>query len=146
MNSSANAAAQVRRTRSAGGIGWRDSIYTEPASPHLFARFAGGFGAMRFRNCLLRAALAGVCLAAWTGVAGAQTGRVGGVIKDESDQPIKGATIRAENPNASPSSFTAVTDEKGRFSIIGLRTGSWTFTVEAAGFAPQGRMMTVQTI
>ncbi len=101
---------------------------------------------MRFRTCLLRAALAGVCLAAWSGVAAAQTGRVGGVIKDEGDQPIKGATIRAENPDASPNSFTAVTDEKGRFSIIGLRRGDWNFTVEAAGFAPQSRRMSVQTI
>ena len=101
---------------------------------------------MRFRTCLLRAALAGVCLAAWSGVAAAQTGRVGGVIKDETDQPIKGATIRAENPDSSPNSFTAVTDEKGRFSIIGLRKGDWNFTVEAAGFAPQSRRIGVQTI
>src|SRR5882672_5267652 len=101
---------------------------------------------MRFRHCLMRATLAGVCLAAWSGVAAAQTGRVGGLIKDESDQPIKGATIRAENPDAAPTSFTAVTDEKGRFSIIGLRTGDWNFTVEAAGFAPQSRKMRVQTI
>ena len=36
-------------------------------------------------------------------------------------QPIKGATVTAENPDASPSSFTATTDDKGRFSIIGLQ-------------------------
>jgi Tfp pilus assembly protein PilF len=101
---------------------------------------------MYFRNGPWRALLVAVCLIAWAAAAGAQTGRVGGVIKDDSDQAIKGATIRAENPNASPSSFTAVTDEKGRFSIIGLRTGLWTFTVEAAGFAPESRRMNVQTI
>ena len=55
--------------------------------------------------------------------AAAQTGRVGGVVKDEAGQPIKGATVTAENPGASPSSFTATTDDKGRFSIIGLKTG-----------------------
>ena len=45
----------------------------------------------------------------------AQTGRVGGVVKDESGQPIKGATVTAENPNIGQS-FTATTDDKGRFS------------------------------
>jgi Flp pilus assembly protein TadD len=80
------------------------------------------------------------------GTSAAQTGRVGGTVKDETGQPIKGATITAENPNASPSSFTATTDDKGRFSIIGLRTGQWTFTAQAPGFAPESGKMSVQTI
>jgi predicted TPR repeat methyltransferase len=101
---------------------------------------------MGFRQNLSRAALALVLVAACAGAAAAQTGRVGGVIKDEGDQPIKGATIRAENPNAAPTSFTAVTDEKGRFSIIGLRSGVWTFTVEATGFVPEVRKMSVATV
>jgi len=71
---------------------------------------------------------------------------VGGTVKDESGQAIKGATITAENPNASPSSFTATTDDKGRFSIIGLRSGTWTFTAQAPGFAPENGKMGVQTI
>jgi Flp pilus assembly protein TadD len=78
--------------------------------------------------------------------AAAQTGRVGGVVKDEGGQPIKGATITAENPNASPSSFTATTDDKGRFSIIGLKTGPWSFTAQAPGFGPESGRMQVQTI
>ena len=78
--------------------------------------------------------------------AAAQTGRVGGTVKDETGQAIKGATITAENPAASPGSFTATTDEKGRFSIIGLRTGQWSFTVQAPGFATDGLKMAVQTI
>ena len=101
---------------------------------------------MPFRTHLSRAALAAGLVTACAGMAAAQTGRVGGVIKDESDQPIKGATVRAENPNAAPSSFTAVTDDKGRFSIIGLRSGQWTFTVEAAGFAPDVKRMNVSTV
>lgn len=76
----------------------------------------------------------------------AQTGRVGGTVKDDQGQPIKGATITAENPQASPSSFTATTDDKGRFSIIGMRTGRWTFKAEAPGFAPQTAAMQVSTI
>src|SRR5919204_5078175 len=76
----------------------------------------------------------------------AQTGRVGGVVKDEQGQPIKGATVTAENPSASPSTFTATTDDKGRFSIIGLRTGQWTFTAQAPGFGPETGRMPVNTI
>jgi Flp pilus assembly protein TadD len=76
----------------------------------------------------------------------AQTGRVGGTVKDEGGQPIKGATVMAENPSASPSSFTATTDDKGRFSIIGLRNGQWTFTAQAPGFTPESGKMPVQTI
>jgi Tfp pilus assembly protein PilF len=93
-----------------------------------------------------RGVLAALFVALLAGGAAAQTGRVGGVVKDESGNPIKGATVTAENPNASPSSFTATTDDKGRFSIIGLRSGTWTFTAQAPGFAPENGKMGVQTI
>jgi len=105
---------------------------------------------MRQRLHLFRPVLALLMGAAMTAVfaasAWAQTGRVGGTVKDESGQAIKGATITAENPNASPSSFTATTDDKGRFSIIGLRSGTWTFRAEAPGFAMENTRLTVQTI
>lgn len=81
-----------------------------------------------------------------SGVAAAQTGRVGGIVKDEGGQPIKGATVTAENPNASPSSFTATTDDKGRFSVIGLRGGMWTFSAQAPGYAPESGKLNVGTI
>jgi hypothetical protein len=101
---------------------------------------------MRQRFLVFRAVLAAVFVAALASGAFAQTGRVGGIVKDEGGQPLKGATITAENPNASPSSFTATTDDKGRFSIIGLKTGSWTFSAQAPGFAPETGKMNVQTI
>ncbi|MBI3400717.1 MAG: tetratricopeptide repeat protein [Acidobacteria bacterium] len=87
-----------------------------------------------------------LCVIALAGAAAAQTGRVGGQVKDESGQPIKGATVTAENPNASPNSFTATTDDKGRFSIIGLKTGAWTFTAQAPGFAAESGRLEVKTI
>ena len=101
---------------------------------------------MRYRLLLFRTVVLALFMAALAGSAAAQTGRVGGTVKDESGQPIKGASITAENPNASPSSFTATTDDKGRFSIIGLRTGQWTFSAQAPGFAPESGRMNVQTI
>jgi tetratricopeptide (TPR) repeat protein len=101
---------------------------------------------MRFRILLSRAIVAATLVAACAASAAAQTGRVGGTVKDEAGNPIKGATITAENPNASPSSFTAITDEKGRFSIIGMRSGSWTFTATMQGYAPESGKLNVQTI
>ena len=78
--------------------------------------------------------------------AAAQTGRVGGTIRDGQGQPIKGATVTAENPQASPSTFTATTDDKGRYSIIGLRSGTWKITASAPGFTPSGGSVPIRTI
>ena len=107
----------------------------------LFPRFARSAEAFARQGIL--AAFFVVTLA---GAAAAQTGRVGGTVKDDQGQPLKGATITAENPNASPSSFTATTDDKGRFSIIGLRSGTWTFTAQAPGYGPESGKLNVQTI
>ncbi len=76
----------------------------------------------------------------------AQTGRVGGTVKDDKGQPVKGATVLAENPSSSPSSFTATTDDRGRFSIIGLRSGTWKVTASAPGFQPSSGQVPIRTI
>src|SRR5439155_23777298 len=83
---------------------------------------------------------------ALAGTAAAQSGRVGGVVKNEAGNPIKGATVTAENPGASPSSFTATTDDKGRFSIIGLKSGQWSFSPQAPGVGPEAGKLNVSTI
>src|SRR4249919_2640996 len=101
---------------------------------------------MRQRLYLSSFLLAALLVAALAGTAAAQTGRVGGVVKDEAGNPIKGATVTAENPAASPSSFTATTDDKGRFSIIGLKSGSWSFAAQAPGFGPEAGKLNVSTI
>lgn len=62
-----------------------------------------------------------------------------GTVKDTSDRPIKGATITAENPNASPSTYTTTTDRKGRFAFLAMRAGEWTFTIRAPGFQSDRR-------
>jgi tetratricopeptide (TPR) repeat protein len=92
---------------------------------------------------LLYAAIVTLCLAV---PALAQTGRVGGMVKDTEGKPIKGATVKAQNPGASPSEFTATTDDKGRFSMIGLRSGTWKFIAEAPGYLPQEGSAPVRTI
>ena len=78
--------------------------------------------------------------------AAAQTGRVGGVVKSTEGKPIKGATVKAQNPNFAPGEFTATSDDKGRWSIIGLRSGAWKFTAEAPGFQAQSGMANIRTI
>jgi tetratricopeptide (TPR) repeat protein len=92
------------------------------------------------------AIILGAALVAGALPAEAQTGRVGGTVKDQSGQPIKGATVIAENPQSSPPSFTATTDDRGRFSIIGLRSGTWKITASAPGFAPNGGNVPIRTI
>ena len=57
--------------------------------------------------------------------ASAQTaGRITGTIKDPDGKPIKGATVRATN-DAVNARITSTTDDKGRFAMIGVRTGRW---------------------
>src|ERR687889_867042 len=101
---------------------------------------------MRYARKLLTAIALGAALIVSALPAAAQTGRVGGTIKDQGGQPIKGATVVAENPQSSPSSFTATTDDRGRYSIIGLRSGTWKITASAPGFAPGGGNVPIRTI
>jgi tetratricopeptide (TPR) repeat protein len=101
---------------------------------------------MRHRIQLLTVIALGAALLVGAVPASAQTGRIGGTIKDQNGQPIKGATVVAENPQASPPSFTATTDDKGRFSIIGLRSGTWKITASAPGFMAGGGNVPVRTI
>jgi tetratricopeptide (TPR) repeat protein len=66
--------------------------------------------------------------------ASAQAARAMGTVKDQAGKAIKGATVRAVNPDASPSQFASATDDRGRWAMIGLRTGTWRFIVEAPGY------------
>jgi tetratricopeptide (TPR) repeat protein len=67
----------------------------------------------------------------------AQTARASGTVKDTSGKPMKGATVRATNKDAYPPQIASSTDDKGRWAMIGLRTGTWTFVVEAPGYSRQ---------
>ena len=58
-------------------------------------------------------------------------GRASGTVRDLDGEPIKGATVTAENAEAAPRALTAVTDEKGRFS--GSRPAPRNLEVHGAG-------------
>jgi tetratricopeptide (TPR) repeat protein len=65
----------------------------------------------------------------------AAQGRVMGIVQDTNGRPIKGAIIRAQNPETSSREWTAATDDKGRFVLLGLRLSpNWKFIAEAPGF------------
>lgn len=98
---------------------------------------------MRLCRSLSQLVLAAVLSTLSAAPAVAQIGRVGGVVKDEGGQPLKGATVTAENPNIGQS-FTATTDDKGRFTMIGLRAGQWRFIAQARGFTPEAGDMAVR--
>jgi cytochrome c-type biogenesis protein CcmH/NrfG len=66
----------------------------------------------------------------------AQTGVMTGIVYDDRGEPIRGATMRAENPAAYPRTLTTTSDQKGRISLVGLRSGQWNFTIEYPGFQP----------
>jgi tetratricopeptide (TPR) repeat protein len=82
------------------------------------------------------------CVAAcWTVLAfvppsGAQplVGRLTGTVKSITGLPVKAATIRAVNPTAIPNEFTATSDQKGEWAILGMRNGLWEVTASAPGF------------
>jgi Carboxypeptidase regulatory-like domain len=79
--------------------------------------------------------LAAALLYTTTGVA-QQVIRAAGTVKDDDGSPIRGAVITAVNPDRAPPRLTATSNDKGQFGIIGIRRGSWTFTVEAPGYEP----------
>jgi tetratricopeptide (TPR) repeat protein len=89
-----------------------------------------------------RGALVAVILTTIAASAAAQGSRVVGIVKDETGQPIKGATLSLENPDAIPRNFTATSDDRGRFAIIGLKSGEWSIVAQAPGFiADAGRVV-----
>jgi tetratricopeptide (TPR) repeat protein len=95
------------------------------------------------RLLFLRTTAAALLMSVLASAALAQSGRVNGVVKDDDGQPIKGATVTAENDNIG-GSHTASTDDKGRFSIIGLRPGQWTFIALAPGHSADGGRLPVR--
>ena len=63
-----------------------------------------------------------------------QTARLAGTVKDMTGRPIKGASIQARNPTASPNEFSVTTDQRGNWGMLGLGAGGWDVTASAPGF------------
>ncbi len=89
---------------------------------------------MKHSKSGVRGLFAALVIIATAGAAAAQGSRVVGIVKDETGQPIKGATLSLENPDAIPRNFTATSDEHGRFAVLGLKAGEWSIVAQAPGF------------
>jgi protocatechuate 3,4-dioxygenase beta subunit len=75
--------------------------------------------------------------------------RGAGLVVDQSERPVAGATVTLESAPArgerrmrfpgdpEPPRFTAASDARGRFEITGLPAGRYDLTAEARGFAPR---------
>lgn len=102
---------------------------------------------LRSRALRLLAASHAVALAFLVAAVPARAqGRVSGTVVDEYGDAVQGATVVAENPMGAPNTFTVVTDRKGRFGMLGLRGGTWKFTVSAPGFDPVSGSMPIRGI
>ena len=66
---------------------------------------------MLHRGVVTQAILGVLAVIAVSSTAAAQNGRVNGIVREEGGQPLKGATVTAENSNVGQS-FTATTDRK----------------------------------
>ena len=97
---------------------------------------------MRQRSLVPSIALAVFFLMLYAGGAAAQ-GRISGVVNDENGKGIKAATISAESADTGQT-FTATTDDKGRFTMLGLRQGQWKFTAQAPGYFADAGTMTIR--
>jgi carboxypeptidase family protein len=73
-------------------------------------------------------------------------GRVIGSVKNQDGRSLKGAMITGQNPAVAPSTRTATSDAKGRFSFLALGKGEWTFRVDVPGYEPTITKMTVRLL
>ena len=89
----------------------------------------------RSRTAVVAAATLALHLGAAAPASG-QLATINGQVTDEGGQPVAGATVVAENPDALPGRVETKTKENGHFTIVGLRAGNWTLTFMAPGFLP----------
>jgi len=71
-------------------------------------------------------------------IAQANTGEVGGIVRDHSGGALVGAAVVARH-GESGAVVQRTTDAQGRFFLPALRTGAWDITASLEGFAPQTR-------
>ena len=99
-------------------------------------------GLFRGVRCVAMAAL---WIGVTAGAAEAQLGRIRGIVRDPSGESVSRVLVKAEHP-ATTRSITTTTDDDGRFALIGLQLGSWTFTIEAPGFHPVEATVRIRSV
>jgi tetratricopeptide (TPR) repeat protein len=76
--------------------------------------------------------------------AGRGQGRLNGKVFDKDGKPVTGAEIKLAFEGGAE--FSAVTDAKGVWGVIGLGTGTWTVTVKAKGYLPVSQSVYVRQL
>jgi hypothetical protein len=76
-----------------------------------------------------------VILLAVPKLAQAQASAIAGVVKDTSDAVLPGVTVEAASPELIEKVRTAITDERGLYSIVDLRPGVYSVTFSLPGFS-----------
>ncbi len=90
-------------------------------------------------------AMAALWIGVTAGAAEAQQGRIRGTVRDTSGESVVRALVKAEHSEIQRSVSTT-TDDGGRFALIGLQAGTWTFTIEAPGFHPLEGQVQIQLV
>src|SRR6266536_3143948 len=85
----------------------------------------------RFGRCIPILALACVVLLPTFALA---QGTIVGQVKDESGGVLPGVTVEAASPALIEKVLSAVSDDQGRYRIVGLRPGTYKLTFSLAGF------------
>lgn len=70
-------------------------------------------------------------------------GAIGGVVRDQAEAIIPGATVTARNTDTNEEK-TATTDDEGRFRIVQLRPGTYEVSVASGSFAPFTQRVVVE--
>ncbi|HEY8228693.1 MAG TPA: TonB-dependent receptor [Pyrinomonadaceae bacterium] len=63
------------------------------------------------------------------------TGSIGGVVTNPNKEVVTGAAVTAKNIGTNKEA-TATTDDQGRFKVLNLEPGTYTVTINSAGFGP----------
>ena len=90
----------------------------------------------RFRSGVSRFALVTLWVVVMIASAWAQAGQLDGTVLNEDGDPMLGAMVTLENPDAARPRLEQQTDDNGRFGMIGLVSGQWTVTAEIEGYHP----------
>jgi hypothetical protein len=102
----------------------------------------------------VRAAMAAALLSLVGATAAAQpVSRLKGRVVTEKGEPVKGADVKAEaffgfaaGDFAGQRTFATTTNDKGEWTIIGLKSGIWLFAVSAPGRIPETVALPIQLL
>ncbi len=94
-----------------------------------------------------------IALAAGTATSAQAVRRLQGRATTAGGAPLANAEVRAEalfgyaaGTFAGPRSFTAKTDGKGAWNILGIKAGIWAFDISAAGYLPETVVLPIQVL